>query len=249
MKKSALSLALFTMVKPSLTGVVISQGKMAKTVKVRIQKLRWNGVVSKYVVDHKNMLVHDELDKCREGDVVRVQYVRPLSARKSWAVAEIMKLKGTSWQKYQEAIPGQVREDELAKLKAFKEARLQREATQGEHPVVVELRQLEKALNGDVSSSGLTAEKVDELKAKYNLSAWPPAHEVVRLEMSELEEQIDKLHTEIEGSQKYIDEARRLLAENPEQAEEILKSLGKNPSVLKPGIKRNIIAKHLRKSA
>ncbi|PRT56455.1 37S ribosomal protein S17, mitochondrial [Wickerhamiella sorbophila] len=235
------------MVKPSLTGVVISQGKMAKTVKVRIQKLRWNSVVSKYVVDHKNMLVHDELDKCREGDVVRVQYVRPLSARKSWAVAEIMKLKGTSWQKYQEVIPEQVREDELQKLKQFRDARLQREKLDGQDPVVAELRLLEQSLNG--AESGLSAEKVQELKAKYNLEAWPPAHEVVRLDLAELEEQTETLHSEIQGTQKYTDEARRLLAESPAEADEIIKSLGKDPSVLKAGIKRNIIAKHLRKSA
>lgn len=105
--------------RPSKVGVVISQGKMQKTVKVRIQNTNWNRHVDKYLVSYRNMLVHDELNKCREGDVVRIQYVRPLSPKKSWAVAEFIKLKGTSWVKYLEEIPAQVQKEELEKLEEF----------------------------------------------------------------------------------------------------------------------------------
>ena len=105
--------------RPSKVGVVISQGKMQKTVKVRIQNTNWNRHVDKYLVSYRNMLVHDELNKCREGDVVRIQYVRPLIPKKSWAVAEFIKLNGPSWVKYLEAIPAQVQKEKLEKLEEF----------------------------------------------------------------------------------------------------------------------------------
>lgn len=101
--------------RPSKVGVVVSQGKMQKTVKVRVQNVNWNRHVDKNIVSYRTMLVHDELDKCREGDVVRVEYCRPLSARKSWAVAELMRLRGASWVKYNEEIPPKVRAEENAK--------------------------------------------------------------------------------------------------------------------------------------
>lgn len=128
------------MVRPSKVGVVISQGKMDKTVKVRIRNTNWNRHVSKYIVSHRNMLVHDELNKCREGDVVRIQYVRPLSPKKSWAVAEFMKLQGSSWEKYQQEIPSEVRREEIQKLQEFQVLRRLRDAHHGEDPVVTELR-------------------------------------------------------------------------------------------------------------
>lgn len=125
------------MTRPSKIGVVISQGKMDKTVKVRFRNTNWNRHVSKYIVSHKNMLVHDELNKCREGDVVRVQYVRPLSAKKSWAVAEFMRLQGTSWEQYQREIPTEVEQDEVEKLMAFQKLREERQKLGGQAPEVV----------------------------------------------------------------------------------------------------------------
>ncbi|KAJ2794499.1 hypothetical protein H4S07_006740, partial [Coemansia furcata] len=39
---------------------------------------------------HKNYLVHDELDQCKLGDVVRIEHCRKVSKRKTFAVAEIV---------------------------------------------------------------------------------------------------------------------------------------------------------------
>ncbi|KAK9464358.1 hypothetical protein V1512DRAFT_268543 [Lipomyces arxii] len=81
-------------------GMVISQGKMAKTIKVRVQipvkKSRLNAVVNK----RHDFLVHDEGEICREGDIVRIESTRPLSARKFFAVAEIKNPIGQVFQKY-----------------------------------------------------------------------------------------------------------------------------------------------------
>lgn len=236
------------MVKPSLTGVVISQGKMAKTVKVQITKRKWNRIVSKYVTDHKNMLVHDELNKCREGDVVRIQYVRPLSARKSWAVAEIMKPMGTSWEKYQEVIPAQVQQDELRKLQQFKEILNARNATGGESAIVSDLRALE-ASELSHKNSLLSEERVAELREKYKITSWPADKEVFELELSRLERDIQQLTDKIDGLESFAHEARRLIEEEPAKANEILRSMGREPEHLKPSMKRNLISKHLRQNA
>ncbi|KAJ2480534.1 hypothetical protein EV174_003704 [Coemansia sp. RSA 2320] len=62
-----------------------------KTVKVRVPKRVMNHHVQKEVLLHKNYLVHDELDQCKLGDVVRIEHCRKVSKRKSFAVAEIVK--------------------------------------------------------------------------------------------------------------------------------------------------------------
>lgn len=110
--------------RPTKVGVVVSQGKMLKTVKVRVQNVNWNRHIDKNIISYRTMLVHDELNKCREGDVVRIEYCRPLSARKSWAVAEFIKRQGSNWVKYNEEIPPQVRREEIKKLEEFNERSL-----------------------------------------------------------------------------------------------------------------------------
>lgn len=206
--------------RPSLTGVVVSQGKMAKTVKIQIKKVKWNSVVSKYVTNLKTMLVHDELDKCREGDVVRIQYVRPLSARKSWAVAEIMKLKGTSWQKYQQRIPKEVERDELAKLDEFIAKRDRLADTKG------------------------TDSTLDALRAEILKNSQAPATEV-DLEVLELQDQLEALQTKVDNTEALAAEARRLLAEEPDKADELVRTRGKDPAELKQRVKRNIVLRAL----
>lgn len=202
------------MVRPSKVGVVVSQGKMDKTVKVRIRNTNWNRHVSKYIVSHKNMLVHDELNKCREGDVVRVQYVRPLSSRKSWAVAEFMRLKGTSWEKYQQEIPNEVKRDEIAKLQEFQKLRQLRDSTKGESPEVVSAR--------ENNSDSLPELEVDRMAS----------------DVSNVSEQIKQLSFKSA-------EARRILTEEPERAQQILLSMGKDTLKCNPSMQRNLIRRYL----
>ncbi|KAK9240361.1 hypothetical protein V1525DRAFT_227992 [Lipomyces kononenkoae] len=85
----------------NFVGLVISQGKMAKTVKVRVQIPVHNSRYKMVVNKRRDFLVHDEGDICREGDIVRIESTRPLSARKFFAVAEIKTAYGQELQKYQ----------------------------------------------------------------------------------------------------------------------------------------------------
>ncbi|ORX90547.1 nucleic acid-binding protein [Basidiobolus meristosporus CBS 931.73] len=71
-------------------GMVVGTA-MRKTVKVRVPRHIPHPVVKKIITLHKNYLVHDEKSKCELGDVVRIEACRPLSKRKSFTVAEIIK--------------------------------------------------------------------------------------------------------------------------------------------------------------
>ncbi|KAE9981854.1 hypothetical protein BLS_006920 [Venturia inaequalis] len=51
-------------------GVVISAGKMMKTVKVRVAKQKWNKRIQKYYDEPFNILVSDPTQSVREGDVI-----------------------------------------------------------------------------------------------------------------------------------------------------------------------------------
>lgn len=55
-----------------LTGVVVSAGKMVKTVKVRIAKQEWHKHIRKYFPSSTTYLVSDPNSSLREGDVVRI---------------------------------------------------------------------------------------------------------------------------------------------------------------------------------
>lgn len=77
----------------TLTGEVVSN-KMEKTVAVRVERRVLEPRFKKYVGRRKKFLAHDEKKECRIGDWVEIQETRPLSRRKSWRVAAILK-KGT----------------------------------------------------------------------------------------------------------------------------------------------------------
>lgn len=70
-------------------GVVVSD-KMDKTVVVAIENRSPHPKYGKIVVRTKRYKVHDEENKCKEGDRVRIQETRPLSRTKRWQVIEIL---------------------------------------------------------------------------------------------------------------------------------------------------------------
>ncbi|KAG4304787.1 hypothetical protein PORY_001840 [Pneumocystis oryctolagi] len=71
-------------------GIVVSSGLMKKTVKVRVARHVMHPKVQKMITLHKNYLVHDEASICENGDVVRIEACRPLSARKRFFISEIL---------------------------------------------------------------------------------------------------------------------------------------------------------------
>lgn len=70
-------------------GLVVSD-KMNKTVVVAVENRSPHPKYGKIVVRTKRYKAHDEENKCKEGDRVRITETRPLSRTKRWMVAEIL---------------------------------------------------------------------------------------------------------------------------------------------------------------
>ncbi len=68
-----------------LHGVVVSD-KADKTVVVRVDRRVQHPVYKKFVVRSKKFMAHDEANRFKVGDAVRIRECRPLSARKRWEV-------------------------------------------------------------------------------------------------------------------------------------------------------------------
>lgn len=74
----------------TVTGTVVSS-RMQKTAAVVIERLVKHPRYGKYVRRSTKVLVHDEDNACREGDVVAISESRPYSRRKSWRLVEIVR--------------------------------------------------------------------------------------------------------------------------------------------------------------
>jgi small subunit ribosomal protein S17 len=236
------------MARQTFSGLVISTGKMNKTIKVRVQRIVFNRVISKNIVKYRDFLVHDELNVCKEGDVVKIQYVRPLSTRKSFAVIEIMRDKGTEFTKYKEEAPGIVAKEELQKLEEYKLLRQKKLEANGVDLVTEGLEQINLA---ELSRSGPSDEttdiKIEAIKQKYGIKSWPPTPDMLETDGAKLKAELHRLDIILDkGSfSKYVAD---ILENQPERAAEILTSLGKDAATLSKSVKKNILMKHFSKS-
>jgi small subunit ribosomal protein S17 len=70
-------------------GVVVSD-KMDKTVVVVVARLVRHSKYRKYLTQRVRYKAHDEKNRCRVGDRVRIIETRPLSRDKRWAVQAIL---------------------------------------------------------------------------------------------------------------------------------------------------------------
>ena len=77
--------------KTTKVGVVIGN-KMKKTVTVLVERQVRHPLYKKTIKREKKFLVHDEYEKCRVGDVVKIVETRPVSKRKRWRIQEIIGL-------------------------------------------------------------------------------------------------------------------------------------------------------------
>ena len=77
--------------KTTKIGVVVGK-KMKKTVTVRVERQLRHPLYKKIVKRQKKFLAHDEYEKCKLGDIVRIIETRPISKRKRWRVTEIVGL-------------------------------------------------------------------------------------------------------------------------------------------------------------
>ncbi|CAB1129939.1 30S ribosomal protein S17 [Candidatus Hydrogenisulfobacillus filiaventi] len=70
-------------------GRVVSD-KMDKTVVVAVESLVAHPLYGKRIRRTKKFKAHDEENRCRVGDKVRIVETRPLSKEKRWRVVEIL---------------------------------------------------------------------------------------------------------------------------------------------------------------
>jgi len=73
-------------------GVVVSN-KMQKTIVVAVENRSAHPRYGKTVVRTKKYKVHDEENKCNEGDRVRITETRPMSRTKRWQLDSIISSK------------------------------------------------------------------------------------------------------------------------------------------------------------
>ena len=75
------------MPKRVLQGVVVSD-KQDKTVVVKVERRFTHPLLKKTVRRTKNYHAHDEANKYKVGDTVRIEEGKPISKLKSWVVVE-----------------------------------------------------------------------------------------------------------------------------------------------------------------
>jgi len=77
--------------KTTKVGTVVAK-RMKKTVTVEVERQIRHPLYKKIVRQKKTFLVHDETEKCKVGDTVRIIETRPISKMKRWRVLEIVGL-------------------------------------------------------------------------------------------------------------------------------------------------------------
>ena len=71
---------------------VVAGNSMKKTVSVIVERQVRHPLYKKIVRKKKKYLAHDEYEKCKVGDMVKIVQTRPLSKSKRWRVQEIVGL-------------------------------------------------------------------------------------------------------------------------------------------------------------
>lgn len=85
------------MPRKEFVGVVISAGKMDKTIKVKVERLEKHPRYKKYIKKTKKYLVHDPENQGREGDIVLIREGRPFSKLKRFYLVKILKRGGVEY--------------------------------------------------------------------------------------------------------------------------------------------------------
>jgi len=73
-----------------MIGIVVSAGKMTKTIAVKVDRLVWHLKLHKQYSRSKKYLAHDEKGEAKMNDKVIIEKCRPMSARKNFRLVEIV---------------------------------------------------------------------------------------------------------------------------------------------------------------
>ncbi|EME42655.1 hypothetical protein DOTSEDRAFT_89986 [Dothistroma septosporum NZE10] len=156
-----------------IVGVVVSHGKMDRTVKVRLGKQTWNPRIGKYFKDHDNLLVHDPNNSLTTGDVVSLHRLR-VSKQVGHVVAKIVSPFGAPIDQ-RPPIP-----DADDRLAAYKEKRfakldrryLRRKAAEGDAEAIEKLKNIDLD-PGKGAKAGVGKGKKDNVQAQVDKSRNP----------------------------------------------------------------------------
>jgi small subunit ribosomal protein S17 len=70
---------------------VVKSDKMKKTITVVVERLVKHPVYKKYVRERTILKAHDEKNEARIGSLVEVEFSRPLSKTKRWALVRVIR--------------------------------------------------------------------------------------------------------------------------------------------------------------
>jgi small subunit ribosomal protein S17 len=71
-------------------GEVVS-AKMAKTIVVQVERRVPHPIYKRIVTKRKKFYAHDENNEAKPGDTVAITETRPMSRRKRWALARVVR--------------------------------------------------------------------------------------------------------------------------------------------------------------
>jgi small subunit ribosomal protein S17 len=69
---------------------IVTGNKMDKTAVVSVERLVRHALYKRAFKKTSTFMVHDESNRCKIGDRVRIAECRPISKRKHWRVVEIL---------------------------------------------------------------------------------------------------------------------------------------------------------------
>lgn len=226
-------------------GLVVSQGKMAKTAKVRVQWKTYNKTVHKEILKRRDYLVHDEGDLCREGDVVRIEAIPRRSARKTFAVAEIKVNKGLQFALYETLAKEKLQQEEKDSVEALAARRdeFSRTITQ-----IQDLQRLDEVVNQYQTNPNADREalvtEIRQIQDKYGIQAWPLPEPILQLALDKPLHEI----SEADRRQAHFPEIYRQISQ-PQHAQwrhEVLSRMAKRePAALASHTAKNMLRKHI----
>ncbi|KAL3229952.1 Small ribosomal subunit protein uS17m [Nakaseomyces bracarensis] len=236
------------MARQNFIGLVVSQGKMQKTVKVRVERKVFNKRINKELFRRKDFLVHDEGEITREGDLVRIESTRPLSKWKSFAIAEIIRNKGQQFAQFEAQAKVDVLNEETEKTKQFLERREERLGYQNGQ-LLRDIRVLQSHF-ANRSEQELQAqelsEEIQKIKERYGVDNFTPQTltTLVKLDVNAIEEDLVSQKEKIDNAQSRI---ANLMADREKAIEFLKQNQVNSPESLQKNIMKNLVRKYVMK--
>lgn len=215
---------------------------MEKTIKVRILQKKFDKKVQKHFLQKKEYLVHDEGNICREGDLVRIEQTRPLSARKFFAVAEIKKNKGQQFATYQKEAKNNVLNEEVEKGKLLEMRRdlFNKNINESLYKDLSNVESLRR--KQDLTEEEI--EQINKIKLKYNINpSFDESGNLFATSMNHLANKIETLSIDLRITKLLND----LLSDESKSdiVQKICEKMEIKPDA-KKNIKKNLIRKYLK---